>query len=320
MAVPNWAAKFFIDALLKKRDVLAALPRRSRGLVRTVTDVRQRLPEVHQSAPAADVRVVVLATPSSRKLAHMLGGWDWGFRPAAVVFLSRPHRKASERLWDRVRSDGPRVLLRGIPARAESEPRGTSRPAVDVRRLCGEAGIQTLDVDSLESPEALEAIAKLRPDLFVFAGGAILRAPLLSIPRLGTLNAHMGLLPFYRGMNVAEWAAFHGDPVGCSVHLIDRGIDTGDILCVRPVALDGIRTVTALRDRVDESQMALLSETVRFVVRTGTLPPGRSQAPGEGRQFFRMHGDLLQALERELSSTAPASEPGEALSALSVSR
>ena len=69
----------------------------------------------------------------------------------------------------------------------------------DVRGCCRQAGIPVLTVDSLDSRAALDAIAQLRPDLFVFAGGAILRAPLLAIPKLGTLNAHMGILSFIAG-------------------------------------------------------------------------------------------------------------------------
>jgi methionyl-tRNA formyltransferase len=47
-----------------------------------------------------------------------------------------------------------------------------------------------------------------------------LRQPLIDCFRFGVLNAHMGLLPGYRGINVAEWAALEGAPVGCTVHLI----------------------------------------------------------------------------------------------------
>jgi methionyl-tRNA formyltransferase len=176
-------------------------------------------------------------------------------------------------------------------------------------------------VDSFESPKALEAIRKTEPDLFVFAGGAILRAPLLVIPRLGTLNAHMGLLPFYRGMNVAEWACFHGDQQGCSVHLIDPGIDTGDILVARPIGIDGIRSISALRAKIDEAQMALLGDVVQYVTRVGSLPPRRSQAADEGRQFFRMHGELLELLERDLASgDAEAGRLEESEPVVSLSR
>jgi folate-dependent phosphoribosylglycinamide formyltransferase PurN len=302
LAVPNWSAKFFIDAMLKKREVLSTLPSRvGGGLARRPLDVRSALPELPKAASTPATRIVVLATPTSKKAVQMIRSWDWGFRPAAVVLLSRPAGSRFERFWKRVAEDGVSAALRP-PARRNAAGSPGGAGTANVRACCREAGIPTVDVDSFESPAALEAIGKTAPDLFVFAGGAILRAPLLAIPHLGTLNAHMGLLPFYRGMNVAEWACFHGDDVGCSVHLIDPGIDTGDILVVRRVETDGVRSVSALRARVDETQMALLSDVVQYVVRSGVLPPGRSQTPDEGRQFFRMHGELLAILERQLAS------------------
>jgi folate-dependent phosphoribosylglycinamide formyltransferase PurN len=300
LAIPNWAAKFFIDALLDKEAALASLPARPRGLAALSVDVPTTLPQLHEGA-VRPPRVVVLATPSSRKAVHMMDEWPWGFKPSAVVLLVRPRARPTERLRVRLQQDGIESLRR--VRRASRQPGGPeTKDTADVRTACRKAGIHTLDVDALDTPEALGKISALEPDLFVFAGGAILREPLLKIPRLGTLNAHMGLLPFYRGMNVVEWACFHGDAVGCSVHLIDTGIDTGDILCVRPVPFRGVHSVYALRERVDAAQMELLGEVVRYVTVSGQLPPRRRQSPDEGRQFFRMHHELVRLVEQELAS------------------
>jgi methionyl-tRNA formyltransferase len=121
------------------------------------------------------------------------------------------------------------------------------------------------------------------------------------VPRIGTLNAHMGILPRYRGMNVAEWTLFEGGPVGCSVHLVETGIDTGDILCVRRVDVPEVRSIAELRGRVDDAQIALLGEVVSYVLATGCLPRRRPQQAAEGIQYFRMHRDLTALLEAELS-------------------
>jgi methionyl-tRNA formyltransferase len=72
----------------------------------------------------------------------------------------------------------------------------------------------------------------------------------------------MGLLPAHRGMNVAEWAALEGAPVGCTVHLIDSGIGTGPILAMLQVDIAGCGSVAALRDAVDRAQLALLGDVV----------------------------------------------------------
>ena len=167
---------------------------------------------------------------------------------------------------------------------------------------CEAEGIPVIRVGSLSLPDAVAAVRSLAPDLLVHAGAGILRPDLLATPRLGTLNAHMGILPRYRGMNVAEWARLEGNPVGCTVHLVNAGIDTGDIVAVREVDTGSVHSVAALRAAVDEAQIALLGRVVRFVVETGSIPHARTQAFDEGRQYFEMHPELKQVLEAKLTA------------------
>jgi methionyl-tRNA formyltransferase len=116
----------------------------------------------------------------------------------------------------------------------------------------------------------------------------------------------MGVLPRFRGMNVTEWATFLGGPVGCTVHLVDAGIDTGNILCVRPSDPRGARTIAELRARVDHDQIAMLGDVIQWTQNAGTLPPSRSQEADEGIQLFRMHPDLRAILEAELAAPPPS--------------
>ena len=166
----------------------------------------------------------------------------------------------------------------------------------DPASYCRDKEIRIETVGSLESPEAVQRIRDLAPDIAVHAGAGLLRRDLLEVPRMGTLNAHMGILPHYRGTNVTEWACFSGDPVGCSVHLIDEGIDTGPIVCVREVKADGATGVSDLRSRVNAAQLELLGKVLDYVVRANELPPLRAQRSAEGVQYFRMHEDLLKVL------------------------
>jgi methionyl-tRNA formyltransferase len=123
--------------------------------------------------------------------------------------------------------------------------------------------------------------------------------------RLGVLNAHMGLLPAYRGMSVAEWAALEGAPVGCTVHLIDAGIDTGPMLATREVDIAACGSIAALRDAVDRAQLALLGDVVEAIA-SGRMPEPLTSADPPGPQYFHMHQDLAAILEARLHG-APAS-------------
>ncbi len=60
----------------------------------------------------------------------------------------------------------------------------------------------------------------------------IMKEELFSIPDFGTINCHSGKLPMYRGRNILNWVLINGeDEFGITVHYIDKGIDTGDIIC-----------------------------------------------------------------------------------------
>jgi methionyl-tRNA formyltransferase len=164
-------------------------------------------------------------------------------------------------------------------------------------------------VRTVNAPDAIAAITVAEPLVAVNAGAGILREAALAAPRLGTLNAHMGMLPAYRGMNVAEWAAFNDDPVGCSVFWVDRGIDTGPIIVTRPVDVDGCRSIDELRARVDARQLVELDAVLRSIVEDGQAPAAREQRSDEGRLFFRMHADVRRLLEQRLRPSISAGGP-----------
>ena len=147
--------------------------------------------------------------------------------------------------------------------------------------------IRVLKINGAECRQALQV---LQVDLMVLAGAPIVRAPILEVPRIGTINAHQGALPRFRGMNVIEWAAFEGHPPAISVHFVDPGVDTGDVIVIEPIPLQCGDTLEAVRRRASAQQVDLLARTVRAAL-DGPLPR-RSQRPEEGRQYFVMHPRL----------------------------
>src|SRR5262249_14685545 len=144
--------------------------------------------------------------------------------------------------------------------------RPASLPRLEARSYCRTRGIRVVETGPLDSADAVAAVRGLAADLGIHAGAGLLRPPLLGCFRLGVLNAHMGLLPAYRGVNVAEWARLNGDPVGCSVHVIDAGIDTGTLLATRTMDPSGSGDIAALRAAVNAAQVALLGEVLRLVL------------------------------------------------------
>jgi hypothetical protein len=305
MAVPNWSAKFFIDALLAKREVLNGVEGRPRAQVTLRADLPRALPAPIKTN-IAKPRVVLYTRLGVAKLGQMLESWDeYGFSPDTVIIEQTVDSPLIKRVQRRVREDGFGAIRERLQPRkmlARENPTGHGAPLFDTRAVCQKAGLRVIETGPLSHPESVETVRSLAPDIAVHAGAGILRAPLLAIPRLGTLNAHMGILPFYRGMNVAEWARFGGDAVGPSVHLVSPGIDEGDILCVREIDVSRATNVSELRHAVDQAQIDLLAEVLRYVLKTGELPPLYPQSRDQGQQFFRMHRELVETLDKELAS------------------
>jgi len=107
-----------------------------------------------------------------------------------------------------------------------------SRPDQKLIKIAQGCGIPVFCPTSVNSDASLAAIGKFGADLHVsMSYDQILREKILSLPPRGTLNCHAGALPFYRGRNPLTWAIINGeDEFGVTVHWVDLGIDTGDIV------------------------------------------------------------------------------------------
>jgi methionyl-tRNA formyltransferase len=302
-AVPNWAAKYFIDALLEKQRVLAELQIET---ARPAVAGNSRGPILPGSAsvPTRRLNTVMLTTVRSQKVPQMLSAWRERDIGNLTVVVEHPTAEpATARLRRRLHNEGLSWIAARLNAAKDSAAEAAAQDVQPVN--CRSHGIAVLETGPLDSADAVAQIKALDPDLGIHAGAGLLRRPLIDAFRLGVLNAHMGLLPAYRGMNVAEWAALEGAPVGCTVHLIDTGIDTGVILAVREVDIAGCDSVAALRGAVDRAQLALLGDIVGSIV-SGRIPEPLPPAGAPGPQYFHMHQDLVALLEaRLLGARAP---------------
>ena len=94
-----------------------------------------------------------------------------------------------------------------------------------------------VEVPHVDHPDVIALADRLQPDVIAVFGTSLIRGPLLERGRLGTFNLHGGLSPRYRGADCTFWALYNGEPdqVGCTLHRIDSGIDTGKLIAhVRP--------------------------------------------------------------------------------------
>ncbi len=120
--------------------------------------------------------------------------------------------------------------------------------------------------------ESVEELKALAPDLCVTAAfGQILSQELLDIPPMGNINVHASLLPRHRGSAPIAWGILQGDEkAGISTMMMDRGVDTGDILLQRSVDIGAQETCGELTERLSHVGADLLLETIH-ALENGTL-------------------------------------------------
>lgn len=133
--------------------------------------------------------------------------------------------------------------------------------------------------------DGVEDLRALAPDLCVTAAfGQILSQEILDIPTIGTVNVHSSLLPKYRGSAPVNWAVMNGETVtGVTTMMTDKGLDTGDILLQREIAILPGETAEALIERMAPIGAELLIETIRRLERGDC--PRRKQNESESSYF-----------------------------------
>jgi methionyl-tRNA formyltransferase len=118
--------------------------------------------------------------------------------------------------------------------------RGMEMQAPAVKRAAAAHGIAVVQPEKIKNNAEFRArLEEARPDaIVVVAYGRIIPQWMLELPRLGNINLHGSLLPKYRGAAPVQWAVANGDRVtGVTTMRLDEGLDTGEVLLAREVAI-----------------------------------------------------------------------------------
>jgi len=118
----------------------------------------------------------------------------------------------------------------------------------------------------LHGTKTLQLVESLDPWLGISIGAPILRPKLFTIPELGTINIHKSLLPNYRGMPPGFWELHDGaSTAGVSIHWINEGLDTGDLILQRPLAVPKYSTPRGLAAQLDVLGTEVLLEALERI-------------------------------------------------------
>ena len=192
-------------------------------------------------------------------------------------------------VWQRIRRAFGRSGLRRLEQRLFYS-RYQSRGSAKVQRLLygddalpNRSWITELSQHAVNHVVNATLIRSLQPDLMITIGAPILRPHIFSIPRLGTINVHFGIAPFYRGEDTVFWPMYYRDEhqIGVTIHQIDRGVDTGPMLAQEKVSVESQDDEWSLEAKSARSGADLLVE----LLRSGDLQPCWQPAQRAGKEF-----------------------------------
>ena len=178
------------------------------------------------------------------------------------------------------------------------------------------AGVPVLEPASVNSPEVVDELARLAPDMILsFYFREILSRDILALPSQGALNLHGSLLPRYRGRCPVNWVLVHGETeTGVTLHHMELRPDTGDIVAQRAVPIADEDTALTLNRKLGAAARALLRETFPHLV-AGTaprIPQDHTRAsyfggrrPEDGRMVWSQTARQLYNLVRAVTHPYP---------------
>ena len=133
------------------------------------------------------------------------------------------------------------------------------------------------EVGNLNSSMAASILKNVGAEIGVVIGTRILKKSTFAVPSKGCINIHKGKVPEFRGMPPGFWELYEGvNSASITIHFVEDGIDTGDIVGTKEIPIHKNETVVSLRKKLDIEGAKLLSQCV-YKIMSGT--ENRTQQP-----------------------------------------
>ena len=118
------------------------------------------------------------------------------------------------------------------------------------------------DGSRLHEAELVQKIKTLQPDIGISAlFGYILRREVLDVFPSGCINVHPAFLPYNRGAYPNVWSIVEGTPAGATIHYVDEGVDTGDIVGQQGLIIEPVDTGATLYEKLCHLCFELFKQT-----------------------------------------------------------
>lgn len=159
---------------------------------------------------------------------------------------------------------------------------------------------KVVETEDKRDQRFLEEVKNNRPDILLLGQAGIIHEELLAIPRICTLNSHPGWLPDYKGNHVLYWTCLNKEfqKVGYTVHKVDSGIDTGEIVSQKHIQPEPGDTIADLEERLYDAGVKALVESATAWEKASQF--ATIQRPDEGKMYYAMPLKLQKQAENNL--------------------
>lgn len=150
-----------------------------------------------------------------------------------------------------------------------------------IRKKAKELNIPVFSIENVNSPETIAAIKDAQCDILIHLSPQILKSEIISTPSIGVINKHLAFIPTYRGCFTPFRAYMSGDnQYGVTLHWVDEGIDTGEIINVGVVTKNGNESLAKIVHKQNELACDLIVQSIKEIETHNWVK--KAKAEGEG--------------------------------------
>ncbi|MET0752771.1 MAG: formyltransferase family protein [Pyrinomonadaceae bacterium] len=228
------------------------------------------------------LKVIILTHGGAERLLELLSLLEnVEIAGVYVETATEPKRNLKQKIKRSVRYDGYlatfkkfATVFKGKTSGAQ-ELKSVRESQDDLEKSAKALEIPVFKVENYHSQDAINLLREADADLGILYGTNIIKEPVFSIPRLGSINIHQGLAPIYRGGPTVFWELFNGEKeIGITVHFVAAKVDTGDIILQKTLPLqydfsrynlDYENFLSDFRAELKEPSARLIAEAVNLI-------------------------------------------------------
>jgi len=172
-----------------------------------------------------------------------------------------------------------------------------------LKAWCKDNEVKYVLVKNLNSFRSINALKQSNPDAVLYAGGGIVKSSFIEAAKHNIVNNHSGPLPEVRGMNAVEWSILLGHEPSITIHMIDRGIDTGKIISRKRLSITKGETIETLRDKAVISGVLEVVRLFDGLTDLNDIEKEKNRGSLAGRQCYIMAPAMRELLSKKLKGS-----------------